>query len=83
MAKYKTLKDLANGFKNGELDGWVLSLDNDNTSLSWRGGNPDDIDPDDFDEQKYDEGRSLYDGHDDTYILPQALDLAGIPNEEV
>ncbi len=88
MAKYKNLTQLAEAFKSGYLTGWVLSLDNDSTSLSWRGDYPDGIEPDsdegsDFEEKKYDEGQELYDGSDDTYILPQALDLAGIPNEEV
>ena len=88
MAKYKNLKELAEAFKAGKLKGWVLSLDNDKTSLSWLGGYPDGIEPDsdegaDFEEKKYDEGQELYDGSDDTYILPQVLDLAGIPNEEV
>ena len=87
MAKYSTLKELSEAFKAGELKGWVLMLDNDNTGLTWRGGCPDDIEPDTpagdaYEEQKYDEGNMLYDGSKDCYILDQALTLAGIPNEE-
>ncbi|HDY87688.1 MAG TPA: hypothetical protein ENH82_06155 [bacterium] len=87
MAKYKSLKELAEAFKLGKLHGWVLMLDNDKTSLHWRGGYPMDIHPDTdageaFEEQKYDEGHALYDGSGDMYILDQALQLAGIPNIE-
>ncbi len=87
-AKYKNITELATAFKAGELKGWVLSLDNDNTSLSWRGDWPSGVEPGsdegaDFEEKKYDEGHELYDGSDDTYILPEVLLLAGIPNEEV
>ncbi len=85
MAKYKNLKELAKAFKLGKLEGWVLMLDNDSTHLNWQGGFPKGVEPDsdkgaDFEDQKYDEGQQLYDGSNDTYILDQALDIAGIPN---
>ncbi len=88
MAKYKNLKELSDAFKSGVLDGWVLMLDNDSTHLDWRGGLSDGIEPDtdegaDFEDKKYDEGKQLYDGSGDVYILDQALTIAGIPNAGV
>lgn len=85
MAKYKNLRELAAAFNLGKLEGWVLMLDNDSTHLDWQGGFPDGIKPDsdegeDFCDQKYLEGQELYDGSGDTYILDQALSIAGIPN---
>ena len=87
MAKYKNFKELAEAFKAGDLKGWVLVLDNDSTSLSWRGGMPDGIEPDTdagkaYGYQKYDESHELYDGSEDTYILPQLFDMVGIPHDE-
>lgn len=85
MAKYKNLKELADAFKTGVLKGWVLMLDNDSSHLNWQGALPKGVEPDkqnseDFEEEKYEEGQQLYDGSGDTYILDQALDIAGIPN---
>ena len=85
MAKYKNIQELADAFKAGELKDWVLSVDNDNTSLSWRGVNPHPQDTDaseEFEEEKYDEAQKLWDSPD-VYILDQALSAAGIPNEGV
>lgn len=87
MAKYKNIGELAEAFKSGELQGWVLMVDNDSTHLSWRGNRPEHIKDDtdeseDFEEQKYDEGKRLWDSPD-VYILGQALEAAGIPNEGV
>ncbi len=83
MAKYKNLTELAEGFKNGELENWILMLDNDSTYLSWDGPWPDDETLDEFEESKSDKGEELYNGSDDVYILDQALALAGIPNKNV
>ncbi len=88
MAKYKNLKELSEAFKSGELEGWVLAIDNDSTHLSWHGGFPEGTEPDtdegaDFEDEKYDEGKQLYDGSGDVYILDQALTIAGIPNAGV
>ena len=85
MAKYKNIQELADAFKSGELKDWVLEVDNDRTSLSWRGRNPFEEDTDeaeDFEDNKYDEGKLLWDSPD-VYILDQALTAAGIPNEGV
>lgn len=87
MSKYKNIKELANGFKSGELDGWVLMVDNDSTHLHWIGDRPEHIkdgtdEAEDFDDEKYDEGKKLWDSPD-IYILDQALSAAGIPNEGV
>jgi hypothetical protein len=86
MSKYKNLKELSGAFKAGELNGWMLILDNDCTYLSYRGPLPDGIEDDTdasdaFESQKCDEGSELWDGNKEAYILDQALDLAGIPNE--
>ena len=88
MAKYKDLKELSDAFKAGELKDWFLTLDNDSTCLDYHGPLPDGIAPksdeaERFYEQKYDESKELYDGSNDTYILDQALNLAGIPTMEV
>ncbi len=85
MAKYKNLKELSEAFKAGELEHWVLMVDNDCTNLDYHGPLPEGVKDDSdegqlFEEKKYEEGLKLYDGSDDTYILDQALELAGIPN---
>jgi len=83
MAKYKNLYELAEGFKKGELVGWILMVDNDSTHLGWVGPSPDGSDEDElmeFEDQKYEKGIELYDGSNDIYILDQALTLAGVPN---
>jgi len=86
MAKYKNIQELANAFKSGKLEGWVLMVDNDSTHLDWRGECPDyEKFPDAFEEfqdKKYDEGQKLWDGSE-PYILDEALAAAGIPNEGV
>lgn len=87
MAKYKNIKELAEAFKSGKLQNWVLMVDNDNTYLRWIGGVPEQIkvDTDEYDEffdQKNDEARELWDSPT-VYILDQALEAAGIPNEGV
>lgn len=80
MAKYKNIKELAEAIKSGELQNWILIVDNDSTYLQWIGNRPDEAE--DFEEQKYEEGKKLWDSPD-VYILGQALEAAGIPNESV
>ncbi len=86
MAKYKNIKELAAAFRSGELKGWVLMVDNDNTYLRWVGDSPDyntaPAAAEEFECQKSDEGNKLWDSPD-VYILDQALQVAGIPNEGV
>ena len=87
MAKYKNIKELAEGFKSGELENWVLMVDNDNTYLRWIGGGaPDHIKELDkhfeWEEQKEEEALALWDSPY-VYILDQALSAVGIPNEGV
>jgi len=84
MAKYRNIKELADAFKAGELDGWILMVDNDNTYLRWIGdGPPADTDEGDaFEYDKDEEGERLW-GSPTVYILDQALTEAGIPNEGV
>ena len=87
MSKYKNIQELANAFKSGQLEGWILMVDNDSTHLQWVGKIPDGIGPDTeeseaFEEARYDEGKALW-SSPDVYILDQALSAAGIPNEPV
>ena len=84
MAKYKNIKELAEAFKSGELKDWILMVDNDSTHLRWTGDSPafDTDEGDDFECEKYDEGKRLW-ASPDIYILGQALEAAGIPNEGV
>ena len=87
MSKYNNIQELAEGFKSGELDDWVLRIDNDSTHLAWVGGLPKKIkemsdEAENFHDKKYDEGKELWDSPD-VYILDQALTAAGIPNEGV
>jgi len=86
MAKYKNIKELAEGFKFGELKDWVLMVDNDNTYLRWIGVRPDyekyPKGNEEFMDMKNEEARTLWDSPD-VYILDQALSAAGIPNEGV
>lgn len=85
MAKYKNIKELAEGFKSGELEDWVLMVDNDSTHLRWTGGGAPIKEPDkhfEWEGQKEDEANALWDSPD-MYILDQALSAAGIPNEGV
>ena len=87
MSKYNNIQDLANGFKSGELKGWILMVDNDSTHLHWMGDRPEHMKDDsdeaeEFADKKYDEGKELWDSPD-VYILDQALAAAGIPNESV
>ena len=88
MAKYKDLKELSEAFKAGELEGWMLMVDNDCTHLQYHGPLPEGMKTDTdeseaFEDKKYDEGKELYNGQGDVYILDQALTLCGIPNEGV
>jgi len=87
MAKYKNIQELSEAFKSGELEGWTLMVDNDNTYLQWWGPPPEGIEADspagaDFEDEKYEEGKLLWDSPD-VYILDQALTAAGIPNGSV
>jgi hypothetical protein len=83
MAKYKSIQELADAFKSGELKDWKLMVDNDNTYLAWAGKWPLEIDDcDRFESLKEKEANELWDSPD-VYILDQALTAAGIPNEGV
>jgi len=62
-------------------------VDNDSTYLRWVGSRPEHIkddtdEADEFEEQKSDEAQELWNSPD-VYILDQALEAAGIPNEGV
>ena len=82
MGKYKTLKELSEALKSGELErGWEIRIDNDSMGLSWMGDYPEDEDLSAaFEEKKYDEGRELWDANImPNDILEQALTIIGIP----
>ena len=85
MAKYKNIQELADAFKAGELEGWLLVVDNDSTCLQWIGETPS-LDAEGaaeaFEDERYEAGKLLWDSPD-VYILDQALTAAGIPNEGV
>ncbi len=87
MPKYNNLKELAEAFKSGELSrgDWILRLDNDNSSLYWRGEIPFPEDSDahtDFFDAKHDEAYEWFRGNG--YAdLQDACEAAGIPAEWV
>ncbi len=80
MAKYKTIVDLAKGFKAGELEGWKFMLDNDNTSLWWWGDGPETFE---FEDEKNRESKELWDSKMPSEVLDEALAALGIPSEGV
>ena len=73
--RYKTYGELAEAFRSGELDRerYILVMDNDNCSLSYRG---DDMDED----EAYEHAQTLFrgDGYRDIVDVCHA---AGIPAE--
>lgn len=85
MAKYANLIELAEAFRSGELnrDEWFLMLDNDSSSLRYKGPNPNEEDTDEYDmfvDRKNDEANELFEG--DGYAdLKDACEAAGIPAE--
>lgn len=81
--KYKSLSELAQGFKNGELKDYVLILDNDWTGLRYSAKKPDDMSEEDWDihcDTMSDAASNLYrgNGYSD---LGEAMAAAGIPYE--
>lgn len=85
--KYTSYKELAAAFASGELskDQWVLMVDNDNSRLQYRGGNPHPAQSEayyDFEDRMYHEGKEMFAGEGDRDIL-EVLDAAGIPAESV
>lgn len=84
-AKYKNIMELAAAFKSGELskDQWFLMLDNDYSSLRFKGPNPNEEGSDaheEFEEAMNDKGHELF--HGNGYSdLKDACEAAGIPAE--
>lgn len=86
MAKYKTLTELAAGFRATapDLVGYKLMLDNDCSHLGWFGDVPDDEEAAEIIyEKKYEEGKKLFSAVNGDYDLQEACEAAGIPCEGV
>lgn len=84
--KYKNLTAVADAFKSGELSGYKLVLDNDDSFLDWDGkDNPHEPGTDaywEFCDNKRDECRDWYRGNGYRDI-DAACAAAGIPTEWV
>lgn len=87
--KYKTLVELAEAFRTGELskDHYVLVLDNDCSFLRYIGPRPDGIEEggaaeDEWEDERYEHCKTLFagNGYSD---LEDACTAAGIPCEWV
>ncbi len=81
--KYDSYEDLFAAFRAGELEGWVLWMDNDNCSLSWNGSSPEGLTEEQQDEwasRKYEEGQRLFHGNGQLDAV-EMLRGAGIPCE--
>lgn len=80
--KYKTLSDLANAFKTGELlkTEWVLVLDNDDSFLRFIGDPQNCEDEDLYRDRMTDHADELYRGNG-CADLQEACEAAGIPSE--
>ena len=85
MAKYKSIIELAAAFSGGDLvkEQWFLMLDNDSSSLRYRGPNPYEEGTDDhdrFNDGMNDRADELFRGNG--YAdLKDACEAAGIPCE--
>lgn len=80
--KYPTIKDLAAAFASGELDKkqYRLTLDNDDSFLSFIGPVPRGADKDCYRDTKNDECRTWFRGNGYRDVL-DACEAAGIPSE--
>ena len=81
--KYKNYKELFEAFDSGELsrDDYVIMVDNDNITLSYRGSDREDMTEDEEDEL-YEKTSSLFrgNGYED---IEEILKAAGYPAEGV
>jgi hypothetical protein len=83
--KYRNLIELAEAFKKGELTGFVLMLDNDDSFLRYIGPVPQgvsDVEAETFRDRKTDEADNIFRGHGYS-DLEDACKAAGIPSEWV
>jgi len=81
--KYPTYTALAEAFKAGKLDDYILVLDNDSCRLAFRGERPDGLSDDAweiFEERRYDECHEWFEGEGYSDIEPLCA-AAGIPAE--
>jgi len=80
--KYTTYAALAKAFKDGELDGWQLEVDNDFSQLVWVGQKPDfsapGMDEDKFNDDMRTKGRELFVGNGYNDFIDFLKDM-GIP----
>jgi len=77
--KYKTLKEPAQAFAEGELKGYYLMVDNDCAFLRYNGAIADGEDESSFRDEKNDEARQWYEGRGYADLV-NALEAAGIPS---
>ncbi len=83
--KYNNLVELAEAFKRGDLIGFVLMLDNDDSFLRYTGPVPEGLNNDEaeiYRDRKTDEASDLFRGHG-YEDLGDACKAAGIPSEWV
>lgn len=83
--KYKTVKELAEAFKTGELDRdrYVLILDNDHSFMDDRAPRPEGITDEEWQDEENKRWKfcqDLFEGNGQ-YDLQEALEAAGIPCE--
>jgi len=83
--KYENMVELAEAFKKGELEGYTLMLDTDNSFLWYSGPVPDGLNEDEaesFCDRKTDEASDWF--HGNGYAdVGDACKAAGIPAEWV
>ncbi len=83
--RYKTMKDLAEGFRRGELKGYVLWLDNDCFGLRYDGPVPEGQDSFDYPDERTDEAQGWYrgKGYAQFDLVLELLEVVGVPTEMV
>lgn len=83
--KYKNLEELAHAFQSGQLNDWILRVDNDSCYLMWNGDYPNNLSDDEMDElyeEKYCEGVQLFSKQIPIDVV-EVLNMCGIPAEYV
>lgn len=81
--KYKDWQELIAAFKSGELDGWMISMDNDCAGLQWVGESPNEPEfsreeCEAFQDRKREESQKLWRGGGYADIV-DLLQACGIP----
>lgn len=81
--KYKNWAELISAFNGGELEDWIVVMDNDDAYLSWCGEIPDDMTEDQeiaFWDAKFKESRKLWRGGGYRDLV-DVLNAVGVPAE--